>query len=331
MEKKVTTHTTMTDGFNDDYSTNRGITEMLKKVSITAAIAGAAIITAFNGGSASASFGDPAPLIEEQVMAKESLASLYQNMTVSAGDDNDKPVEQVKAAIPVVGPGDPNEETGPAITPVGGQIKISPSGSLASLYRDFTVGAGDPNDEPEVAPEASLPVIGPGDPCDITGCPDGDRFYIVGRAALPNVSAGDDADKPRSPQVGYDYSNLVIGPGDPNEETGPPVTPIGGGTKEQAAPAPATLPNVSAGDDNDKPNAPVNAALPVVGPGDPNEESGPQVTPEGGANKPIPAPFPRNLPNVSAGDDADKPTISHVENADYTNFIVGPGDPRDEG
>ena len=86
---------------------------MFRKVSITAVIVGVAVVTAFQGGNASASFGDPVSLTEANVPAKESPGASYRNMTVSAGDDNDKPSTQVANADYtnlIIGPGDPNEE-----------------------------------------------------------------------------------------------------------------------------------------------------------------------------------------------------------------------------
>ena len=145
--------------------------------------------------------------------------------------------------------------------------------------------------------------------------------------------AGDEADKPNVPQFAMDRTNAyIVGPGDPDEETGRQDQQAGN-SKGNLSVSLASLyrdMTVGAGDDADKPVEAVEAKLPVIGPGDPNEETGTEQA-IGGGSKPQPAPAPATLPNVSAGDEADKPTISHVENADYTNFIVGPGDPRDEG
>lgn len=258
----------------------------LKKLSLGIAVAGLAVASGLHAGMSFAAVGDPVPLSEQDVQAKENLASLYRNMTVSAGDDADKPSTRVMNAD----------------------------------YSKLIIGPGDPRDAGDV--DAGFTGGGPR------------LFAPVPAASIPDISAGDENDKPSKPRVEHDYRDLEIGPGDPNEENGPPQPDSdGGGIKENPAPNPGTLPDVSAGDEADKPSTRVYGAdysgL-VIGPGDPCEEDGcvdeePFLGPGPKLFAPVPV-IPRQ-PTVCTGEPDN--SQSCVNGIDYSKVVVGPGDPCD--
>ena len=269
------------------YFTAEVVKNALKRVSLGIAVAGIGVAGGLQAAPSFAAVGDPVPVIEEQVAAKENLASLYRNMTVSAGDEADKPSTRVHGAD----------------------------------YTNLIIGPGDPRDEGDLQVDSA------------SGAPR--LFALLPSASIPNVSAGDDADKPSKPRVEHDYRHLEIGPGDPDEENGPPQPdPDSGGVKENPAPSPRTLPDVSAGDEADKPSTRVHGAdytNLIIGPGDPCEEDGcagdDQLVPGPGPKLFAPVPVIPRQPVICTGESDN--SQSCVNGIDYSKVVVGPGDPCD--
>ena len=126
-------------------------------------------------------------------------------------------------------------------------------------YLTFTIANGDPNEEtggsvPQVVEQEA-------------GRGPGLQAPEPATVARPNIQAGDDGDKP---VVLPDYSRFTIANGDPNEEQG--GAEQGGNSKVSPAPKPAPLPNIQAGDDQDKPVEQPDYSGFTIANGDPNEE-----------------------------------------------------------
>ena len=186
---------------NNTDNTAKGITQMIKKLSITAVIAGSVFGAALVGASAQAANGDS--------------MSIAQHPPLCAQFD-----ERLCNFNP--GPGDPLEEQGHPQDPVGeppasgGGSDVSAAPAAPALP---DIQGGDDADKPVAKLDYSSFNIGPGDPDEESGRPvaDSENSRVLNApiaSVLPDIQGGDDSDKP---VVRPDYSGFNPGPGDPRD------------------------------------------------------------------------------------------------------------------